>query len=110
MGAGIAKQALDKHPGIDKRLGDLVKMFGNIAFYLQDIGIISMPTKNHWRNGSDLDFIVKSATRIAWLATENDLKIIAMPKPGCGLGRLSWPKVEDALKNILDDRFIICVQ
>ena len=48
MGRGIAKEALNRYPGIDKKLGSYLSQWGNRPFKLiQDQGtwIVSFPTK-----------------------------------------------------------------
>src|SRR5947209_19743801 len=53
MGKGTAQQARDRFPGIDKRLGDLIRQYGNRVFRVQkvslfgrdDVWIISFPVK-----------------------------------------------------------------
>jgi O-acetyl-ADP-ribose deacetylase (regulator of RNase III) len=107
MGAGVAKQARDRYPGIDKRLGDLVKLFGNTPHYLPDIGVMSFPTKHNWRDESDPALIAASAKAAVLLANAHGLKRIVLTRPGCGLGRLDWREVRELLLPILDDRFIV---
>lgn len=107
MGKGIALDAKRKFPDIDLRLGTLVKQFGNIPFFLNDIKIISFPTKNHWKNSSSLDLIQSSAKLIKIIADNDNLKTIVLPKPGCSNGQLSWFSVKPVLDEIFDDRFIV---
>lgn len=102
MGAGIALEAKQKFPELPKRLGTLVHTFGNLPFYLEDIGIISFPTKNHFKENSDIKLIERSAKEIAaFVIIRNDLKSIALPRPGCGNGRLNWQDVKKVLEPIL---------
>lgn len=54
MGAGVAKQARDLFPGIDKVLGDRLRTMGNIPHVLRhnekyDTYVISFPTKPQGR-------------------------------------------------------------
>lgn len=107
MGAGVAKQALVKYPGIDKRLGDLVKVFGNVPHFLPDVGIISFPTKHNWKDCSDLSLIILSSEHLIRLCEAHRLKRVVLPRPGCGLGNLSWREVRAAIEPILDDRFVV---
>lgn len=132
MGRGIAKYAEDnliliKHPGIPKEyqhctcskiLGKLLSAYGNHAYYLgtwQDMvtntffNIITMPTKNDWRNPSDIQLIEQSCKEIVNIADKRPyLKDIFLPAPGCNCGKLSWEDVYQKISPILDDRFI-CV-
>lgn len=132
MGRGIAKYAEDnliliKHSGIPKEyqhctcskiLGKLLSAYGNHAYYLgtwQDMvtntffNIITMPTKNDWRNPSDIQLIEQSCKEIVNIADKRPyLKDIFLPAPGCSCGKLSWEDVYQKISPILDDRFI-CV-
>jgi hypothetical protein len=113
MGAGVAKQARDRFPGvsgynipsIDEYLGEKVKKGGNHV-YLYDGGqhdtansdfrCFSFPTKHHWRDPSDLDLIIQSWCELSQYACSMGIEVY-MPRPGCGLGGLPWEEVKAAL-------------
>ena len=110
MGAGIAKQARDRVPGIDRALGEGVKAFGNTPMIFNTAGsaphIISLPTKHHWKDKSDLELIVKSISHIAKTMRPTDT--VALTRPGCALGGLNWEStVKPAIEPLLDDRFTV---
>lgn len=115
MGAGIAKAIKDKWPDLPKRFGALVKLEGNIVNYHEqqirydrDIFVVSFPTKHNWRDNSDIDLIKKSAHSLVQLADRLGVwKKVALTRPGCGLGGLSWSEVKKVLSPILDDRFTV---
>ena len=110
MGAGVAKQFKLNYPGIEFELGKKVKTYGNIPFliYNRKQPIISFPTKNNWKDKSDLKLIEASARALVKLTTSRYWTRIALPAPGVGKGGLSWSKqVQPMLSPILDDRFII---
>lgn len=110
MGKGIAKEAADMFPGIDMNLGDKVRRFGNkptIAAIRNGTRIVSFPTKNHWKDPSDITLITRSAEIIKELANGLKWQYIAVPKPGCGCGLLTWSMVKSALEPIFDNRFVI---
>lgn len=72
--------------------------------------LIHFPTKGHWREKSELNNVVsglKSLTQT--LKNMPDIKTIALPALGCGLGGLSWqdvrPEIEAALSH-LDEKTI----
>lgn len=119
MGAGIAKYCRDTHAGIDSILGRLVRENGNHAYYLgafydrnrQDtVNVISMPTKDHWRNNSDLSLIRRSCKELTAIADKYDILTMYMPPCGCANGHLDYKKqVRPILMDILDDRFCICL-
>lgn len=98
MGAGIAKQAANRYPALPRLLGQGVRKHGNVPLLVEEIGIISFPTKHNWKNKSVPSLILKSAERIAKLADYYDH--ILMTRPGCGLGGLNWEEVKAMLEPI----------
>ena len=113
MGAGIAQQARDKFPGIDLIAGRKVRALGNVPAILHQEGttsIVSLPTKHHFRQSSDIDLIVRSCTLLQDMANKEDWRYIAMTPPGCGHGRLRWIDVKSKIQDILDDRFYVLLK
>ena len=111
MGAGIAKDARDRFKGIDFKLGELVKKYGNIPFYLDDIGIITFPTKHDYRFNSNIELIKNSAKIIKLMVESGTFETIYSPWPGCGNGGLSKDFVRPILEEIWDsDDFVIVEQ
>ena len=46
------------------------------------------------------------------ICIEEDIKALVMPKIGCGLDRLQWPKVREILERILGDMdidILVCI-
>lgn len=119
MGAGIAKYCRDTFPYVDKTLGDLLRDNGNHVYQLglwkkPDCNgafmLLSFPTKNDWRDASDLKLIQQSCKEIMVIAYEQNLNKVYMPCPGCTNGRLDyWNDVRPVLLDELDDRFIVCI-
>ena len=61
-----------------------------------------------WACTAEIGLIKKSAEQLVALADIKGWTKIALPRPGCGAGMLSWEKVvKPALSDILDDRFIV---
>lgn len=109
MGGGIALQAKLRYPALPARLGKLVKMFGNKPFFFDEFNIISFPTKQDWKNDSIMELIESSAKDIAAFGHINSNKVIAMTRPGCGLGGLVWSDVKKVISPIFDtDQFVVC--
>lgn len=114
MGRGVAKQALDRWPEISKILGDLLRDNGNhigIAHLgLVHTGgrtIIFFPVKHNWFEKADLALITRSTRELVKLADRTGLHDVALPRPGCGNGKLNWEYVKPILDLYLDDRFIV---
>lgn len=121
MGAGIAKQFRDRYQttnygSLANNLGILVKTEGNHVYVgcWQEtkldgpIAIVSFPTKEHFKNDSQLWLIKQSARELVQLADAKGWNKIVLPRPGCGLGLLDWEKdVKPLIEAELDDRFYI---
>ena len=111
MGAGIAKEAAIRYPNIPRMWGKHVDMFGNIPSLTHcpkhdDFKwIASLPTKNNWRSKSSIDLIKRSAIILKDIIPQ-DLTV-AIPRPGCSLGKLEWYEVKCVIEPILDDKFTV---
>lgn len=121
MGAGTARMARNMFPGIDKAFGKAMESKGNVPIAIHStfeteenekvaITIISFPTKNQWWDEqSDLDLIRQSAKKLVVLADSLWLRVVVMPRPGCGNGKRDWEtEIKPLIEDILDDRFIVC--
>lgn len=134
MGRGCAKTALNRYPGIDLFMGNMIKERGNIPYMLvQDNGtfICSFPVKpiteifngnnavSHMKNKfqmgdivpgwaavANLNIIEQSASTLSTMATVMGWYEIALPRPGCGAGELNWGTVKPILEKYLDDKFV----
>lgn len=116
MGAGVAKEAADLFPGLSAYFGGLLQKYGNIVLPLGSWGqeeetLISFPTKQHWREPSNLRLIEQSCRQLyeLWQETDNPYIItVFLPRVGCGSGGLSWDQVKPVLeKYFVNDQFVI---
>ena len=125
MGKGCAGEAKQRWPGIQVVVGSSIRREGNICQALtQEVAghlvlpvrgpwevievpyhVLMFPTKNHWREPSDLKLIEGSARQLVDLAEQHGWRSVVLPRPGCGAGQLSWDDVRPLLSDILDDRF-----
>ena len=55
--------------------------------------IINFPTKIHWKDNSKMKFIEDGLEKLKFAIKKRNIKSIAMPKIGCGLGGLDWNNV-----------------
>lgn len=107
MGAGIAKQAKDMFPYLPETLGKLVLERGNIPLLLNHERIITLPTKHHWKDASDIGLIVSGILLLVELVDRNKIQSVVMTRPGCGNGWLSWDDVRPEIFPLLDSRFTV---
>lgn len=98
MGAGVAKTYKELYPSAFlayKRACHSGKMeIGKIlAQNLPDGKIgLCVPTKIHWKNPSEIDWIIIAIYRIKTFCIDYKIKSIAVPPLGCGNGGLNFEK------------------
>lgn len=138
MGRGCAGRAKFLWPGIQLILGQHIREGGNHVHHLTHTQsklppvvmlsfrlckewphkwepfhqvpyqIFSFPTKNHWSEDSDLNLIERSAQELLVQMDQTGYDEVVVPRPGCGLGRLSWEdQVRPLLSKLWDDRFYV---
>ena len=108
MGAGIARQAKERYPLLPRKIAEAVQLYGNNTYYFPDENIFSFPTKNHWKDKSDIELIIKSAHQLIDLMNSMHIPRVYMTKPGCGNGGLDWQTVSPILMKIFSDsRFVV---
>ncbi len=116
MGRGIAQQFAERYPNLPRILGDLVSSDtywnkGNhvhgIIYGLEPYSLVSFPTKENWKDPSQLWLVQRSAKELVAYADKMGWKKIVLTRPGCGLGGLEWTDVKKVIGPILDDRFYI---
>jgi hypothetical protein len=123
MGRGIAKECADMYPELPKLIGNWVTKIGNVPACLTEYGIITIPTKEHWRDKSSMDLINISCRHIASMiagyyinkAQGEDIEGLArpvyFPPPGCGNGGLTLDEVRPILyKYFNDSRFTLVIR
>lgn len=125
MGAGLAKQFKERYPEMFKQYkegcsSEKIKLGQNYIWinpnafrsdirctdYGEFAEIICMPTKNHWKDSSDLSWIILALQDIRDYITVNYAPScsIAIPKIGCGLGGLNWEnQVKPEIEKYLGD-------
>ncbi len=111
MGRGCALEAKQHFPGIDLKLGRLIREHGNRVMRLAKLAdgsvLGSYPVKHHWKEEADPALIERSARQLVALANKFGHTNVLLPRPGCGNGKLSWEQVEPILSEILDNRFTV---
>lgn len=122
MGRGIAKEATEKYPNIDRWLGYNLKKYGNRVFLLPrpweqngTLPLFTFPVKPEygpngemgWKAKADIELIAKSAHELVGMINGYHFHNIILPRPGCGNGGLKWEDVKPVIEPILDDRFTV---
>lgn len=107
MGAGVAKQAVQRFEDVERMLARCIKENGNrVSILSAKKGLISFPTKNNWWENSDIDLIERSAYQLHDFSKMTILPIY-LPRPGCANGGLKWEDVKPVIEPILGDRIIV---
>ena len=63
--------------------------------------IFNFPTKDDWRDPSQLDYITLGLEDMAKQMATLGVDRVAMPAVGCGLGGLDWLEVVDEIEDVL---------
>lgn len=120
MGRGIALQFKNKYPenfkayqqACKQEIVQPGKMFAFETGQLVLPGwIINFPTKRHWRGKSRIEDIESGLIDLVKVIQENNIRSIAIPSLGAGLGGLDWNEVrlriETALNHIENVRIFV---
>lgn len=111
MGAGLAKDAVERFSELPQNLANHIRQFGDRLYV--DSPIICMPTKHNWRLPSQIRWIEQGCIELLDLArilsSVDDTRPILLPQIGCGLGGLNWERqVRPMVDSILEgDRFVL---
>ena len=65
--------------------------------------IINFPTKEHWRHPSRIEWIAEGLRDLRAVIEREDIRSIAIPALGAGLGGVPLPLVQFAIVTALDD-------
>lgn len=65
--------------------------------------IINFPTKRHWKGNSKLEDIESGLIALRAEVISRNIKSLAIPPLGSGLGGLPWPAVKQRIVDALDD-------
>ncbi len=65
--------------------------------------IVNFPTKRHWRNNSRIEDIEAGLVDLTRIIHERNIRSIAVPPLGCGLGGLDWKVVRQHIEDALRD-------
>lgn len=114
MGAGVALQFKTQFPKMYEeyvrecnqgrvKIGLPHVWKENSIFNPTGVTIINFPTKNHWKNPSEYEYIEKGLDWLRGYLLLNPNLTITVPALGCGHGGLDWNKVKEIIKDKLHD-------
>ena len=100
LGAGIAIE-FQKRFGLKRQL----KVIGNRTYpeLLTINHVFNLVTKNKYWNKPTYESLTTCIRYMRDMCKNCNIKYLAMPKIGCGLDRLSWPKVREIIKEEFKD-------
>lgn len=106
MGKGLAKEFKSKYPDNfvfykqECENGNVIP--GRMCvFKTADKYVINFPTKNHWGDKSKIVDIDSGLENLVEVVKANNIKSIAIPALGCGLGGLDWEEVKQKMEDLL---------
>jgi len=112
MGKGIALQFSRAFPEIMKpykeacKSGELVTgkvMTTKLPLLDGPQYIINFPTKQHWKGNSKMEYIAEGLVALVKEVQQLEIRSIAIPPLGCGLGGLQWQDVKQQIELALGD-------
>ena len=65
--------------------------------------VINFPTKRHWRGASRIEDIESGLKDLVQVISTKNIRSIAIPPLGCGLGGLDWRIVKEKIESALGD-------
>jgi O-acetyl-ADP-ribose deacetylase (regulator of RNase III) len=63
----------------------------------EDLWVFNLPTKDRWRDPSKLEYVEKGLDDLRRAIRSLEVKSVAIPALGAGLGKLDWPLVRARL-------------
>lgn len=121
MGAGIALQFRQRFPDMFSAYVSACRSGGVLPgrMHVFELGqsvagprwIINFPTKRHWRERSRLEDIIDGLGDLVMQVQRLEIRSLAVPPLGCGLGGLEWghvrPQIECAFESVRDVRVLL---
>ena len=111
MGRGIALQfrkAFPENFKAYKSVCDKKQLHPGIMF-VYDLNrfqnpkyIINFPTKRHWKGKSKIEDIESGLEALVQEVSKNNIRSIAIPPLGCGLGGLDWTQVKQIIEKVFN--------
>ena len=108
MGKGIAYQFKHRFPENNKNYESICKegmLRPGMVLPFRENGktIINFPTKDKWRNPSQIQYVIDGLDAFVRVLPELNIKKVAIPPLGCGNGGLEWNEVKSLIEQKLRD-------
>ena len=113
MGAGVALAFKNKYPVMNKEYVSLCKkglikpgeptIWNSGHLFSKELAIINFPTKDHWRNKSEYEYIEKGLIWLKDYLKDKKGVSLSLPALGCGHGGLDWITVKARIEFHLND-------
>jgi len=108
MGKGIALEFKKRFPEMFKKYKELcdkneIQIGKMNCFHTPTNLIINFPTKKHWKDSSNYEWIELGLIDLRNIIELKKLKIIRMPALGCSNGQLDFKEVMRLIHKHLDD-------
>ena len=113
MGAGVALAFKNKYPEMFKEYVRQCKaneispgkpsVWKKEDMFSKGIEIINFPTKAHWRNPSEYEYIESGLIWLSDYLKNKEGLTITLPALGCGHGGLDWVNVKKLILNYLSE-------
>lgn len=113
MGAGVALAFKEKYPDMFKEYASLCRkeeieigkphVWSSGDLFSKSLTIINFPTKIHWRNKSEYEYIEQGLIWLKEYLKDKKNMTLSLPALGCGHGGLDWEIVKKKIHFYLDD-------
>ncbi|MFW2565008.1 macro domain-containing protein [Aliarcobacter butzleri] len=113
MGAGVALAFKNKYPDMYKEYVSVCKnnqiepgkphIWSSGNLFSKALTIINFPTKIHWRNNSEYEYIEKGLQWLQEYLKDKQNISISLPALGCGHGGLDWSLVKKLIEKYLSN-------
>lgn len=107
MGRGVALQAKQRYPNIEKALAYCLSKYGLRVVMLRH-DLFAFPVKRHWHEKARLSLIRRSAQELVSMTDRT--QVVVLPRPGCGNGGLSWEDVKPVIAPILKSKRFVVIE
>lgn len=105
MGAGLALQFKNLFPNMFQEYKELCDngglSVGKSFLYKGNKWIYNFPTKVHWKDNSKIEYINDGLKNFVDTYKRRQIRSIAFPKIGAGLGGLYWEDVKKSMEYYL---------